>query len=95
MPKNVQIRDLDDATYEKLRARAAAQDLSLAQYLRRELRQSANVPTMADWIVDADRWRAQHGGIPRETIVSALHESRAERDRQLDDVWADRDRTDD
>lgn len=95
MPKNVQIRNLDDATYEKLRARAAAQDLSLAQYLRRELRQLANVPTMADWIVDADRWRAEHGGVSRETLVSALHESRAERDRQLDDVWTERDRGDD
>jgi plasmid stability protein len=95
VPKNVQIRNLDDATYEKLRARAAAQDLSLAQYLRRELRQLANVPTMADWIADADRWRAQHGGITREAILSALHESRAERDRHLDDVWAERDRVDD
>ena len=95
MPKNVQIRNLDDATYERLRARAAAHDMSLAQYLRRELRQLANVPTMADWIADADRWRAQHGGIPRETILEALDESRAERDRQLDEAWPGPDRADD
>jgi plasmid stability protein len=30
-PKNVQIRNLDDATYEELRRRAAAEDLSLTQ----------------------------------------------------------------
>jgi plasmid stability protein len=64
VPKNVQIRDLHDATYEKLRVRAAAHDLSLAQYLRRNLRQLANVPTMADWVADADRWRARHGPHP-------------------------------
>ena len=31
MPENVRIRDLDDATYDTLRRRAAAEDLSLAR----------------------------------------------------------------
>ncbi|MGH3585049.1 MAG: FitA-like ribbon-helix-helix domain-containing protein [Pseudonocardia sp.] len=95
MPRNVQIRNLDDATYETLRARAAAKDLSLAQYLRRTLEQMADVPSMVDWLAENDRWRARGGGVSRETILAALHESRAERDEQLDDVWTKRDRVDD
>lgn len=52
MPKNVQIRDLDDTTYETLRARAEAEDLSLTQCLRRELDRLAAVPSMTEWLTE-------------------------------------------
>ena len=80
MPKNVQIRNVDDATYETLRNRAAAADLSLTQYLRRELDRLANQQTMAEWLDRADRWRARYGGVPREAVEQAFAESQAERD---------------
>jgi antitoxin FitA len=83
MPKNVQIRNLDDATYETLRARAKASDLSLTQYLRRELEHLASVPTMAEWLAGADRWRADHG-VTREAIDEAMADVRAGRDRHDD-----------
>jgi antitoxin FitA len=83
--KTVQIRNLDDATYEKLRARAAASGLSLTQYLRRELEHLASVATMAEILERADRWRAEGDGVSRESILEALHAGREER---LDDLDA-------
>jgi plasmid stability protein len=79
VPKNVQIRNLDDATYDKLRARAKASDLSLTQYLRRELERLADETTMAEWLAEADRWRREHGGLDRDLVERAFDEMRAER----------------
>jgi plasmid stability protein len=84
VPKNVQIRNLDDATYEELRRRSAQADLSLSQYLRRELALLASTPTMAAWLDEADRWRAKHGGISRKDLDQAVTEMRADRDRLRD-----------
>lgn len=73
MPKTVQIRDLDDETYTVLRTRAAAENLSLAAYLRRELDRMAAGPTMAEWLAEAtDRdW-----GVDRDTIVETIRDVR-------------------
>jgi plasmid stability protein len=79
VPKNVQIRNLDDATYEKLRARAAADGVSLSQYLRRELDHLAGLATMAEILERANRRHAAGGGVSTEAIVEALHAGRAER----------------
>ena len=79
VPRNVQIRNLDDAAYAKLRARAEADGMSLSQYLRRELENLASLATMAEVLERADRWRAEGGSIPGH-IMSAAHEAdRAER----------------
>jgi antitoxin FitA len=79
VPKNVQIRNLDDTTYEKLRARAAADGLSLSQYLRRELEHLASLATMAEVLERADRWRAEGGAIPGHVFAAAQETDRAER----------------
>ena len=79
MPKNVQIRNLDDATYETLRRRAATEDLSLAQYLRRELDRIATTTSMADILARADARRARGAAVPRAEILAALEADRAER----------------
>ena len=80
MPKTVQIRNVDDATYDKLRSRAKASDLSLTQYLRRELERLAEErTTMAEWLAEADRWRAEHGGLDRDAVERAFEEARAGR----------------
>jgi hypothetical protein len=79
VPKNVQIRNLDDATYEKLRARARADGLSLSQYLRRELDHLADLATMAEVLERTDRWRAEGGGIPGEVLAAAHEADRADR----------------
>jgi hypothetical protein len=79
VPKNVQIRNVDDATYDKLRARARAEGMSLSQYLRRELDHLADLATMADLLARADKWREETGGIPGEVMAAALEADRAER----------------
>ncbi len=86
VPKNVQIRNVDDATYEKLRSRAAAADLSLTQYLRRELNRlvEPQQPTMAEWLDRAEELRRRHGGVSGEVLATALEEARAERDARFD-----------
>lgn len=86
MPKNVQIRNVDDATYETLRARATAADLSLTQYLRRELDHLASVPSTAEWLDRADEFRRRTGGVSAEAVRAALDESRAERDARFDEL---------
>ena len=79
MPKNVQIRNLDDATYEKLRTRAKESDLSLTQYLRRELDHLAGVPTMTEWMAEVDRDRGRFAGLTSEAVETAFAADRAER----------------
>lgn len=76
MPKNVQIRDVSDETYAVLRSRAGADDLSLTQYLRRELDRLAGTPTMAELLDRADRRRERLGGVSRDALQSALDENR-------------------
>jgi antitoxin FitA len=79
MAKTVQIRELDDAVYGILRARAAEEDLSLSQYLRRVLTREAGTPTMAELLERADRRRARGGGASREAVEAAFEADRAER----------------
>jgi antitoxin FitA len=77
--KVVQIRDVDDEVYRVLRSRAAAEDLSLSQYLRRVLAREAGTPTMAEVLERADRWRERGGGATREAVEAAFEADRAER----------------
>lgn len=80
MPKNVQIRDLDDDVYTTLRSRAAADDLSLTQYLKRELSQLASTPTMAELMERADRRRERlGGGVSRQAFEEVLAEAQDDR----------------
>jgi hypothetical protein len=77
--KNVQIRGVDDATYAVLRSRAEAADLSLTQYLHRELEHLAAMPTLAEWFDRADQLRARYGGVDREAVEAASAADQAER----------------
>jgi plasmid stability protein len=79
MGKNVQIRALDDATYAVLRARAAAADLSLTQYLRQELTRLADSPTWEELLERADRRRDRGGGASRAAVEAAFDADRADR----------------
>jgi len=79
MPKTVQIRNLDDATHETLRRRAAAENLSLTQYLRRELEQLASTSTMLEVLARADERRARGAAVSREAMLAVLEADRAER----------------
>lgn len=79
VPKNVQIRNLDDATYETLRRRAASEGMSLAQYLRRELNHLAATPTMAEWMAGVDSRRHRFAQLDPDAVEAAFAADRAER----------------
>jgi hypothetical protein len=79
MPRNVQIRNLSDSTYDVLRQRAEAEDLSLAQFLRRELGRLASTPTMAEIFERADRRRAAGGGVPGDVLAEVAAADRDDR----------------
>lgn len=49
MSKMIQIRNVPDALHRKLKARAAMAGMSLSDYPLSEIRQSAEVPTLAEF----------------------------------------------
>ena len=55
MPKTVQIRDLDDATYAKLSRRAAEAGLSVPELLRRYAKRLVAQPTIDEWLQRTNR----------------------------------------
>jgi DNA topoisomerase IB len=54
VPKTIQIRNLDDKTYDVLRQRAAAENLSLNRYLKRVLDELAE-PTIEEMLAHGGR----------------------------------------
>jgi hypothetical protein len=80
MAKTVQIRDVDDHTYEVLKRRAKEQGMSLAHYMRREMDQMASLPTMGEWLARADERRTRHGGLTAEQVQDAIDDLRHERE---------------
>jgi antitoxin FitA len=74
MSKMVQIRNMPDEMHRVLKSRAAAQGMSLSDYLLQELRKSAEVPTIEEWLA---RVRSRE---PVQMDVSAEEAVRAERD---------------
>ena len=49
MAKSVQLRNVPDALHRKLKARAAKAGTSLSGYLLAEIREIAEVPTLAEF----------------------------------------------
>jgi hypothetical protein len=73
MSKMVQIRNMPDGMHRVLKARAAAEGKSLSDYILGELRKSAEVPTIAEWL---ERVRSR----PPVEEFSSEEAVRAERD---------------
>ncbi len=48
MPKTIQVRNVPDTLHRKLKSRAAAEGLSLSDYLLREIEEIAERPTMKE-----------------------------------------------
>lgn len=73
MSKMIQIRNMPDEMHRILKSRAAARGVSLSDYLIQELRKSAEVPTIQEWL---ERVRSREPVIPFSTEDAV----RAERD---------------
>jgi hypothetical protein len=70
----VQIRNMPDEMHRVLKSRAAAQGMSLSDYLLQELRKGTEVPTIQEWL---QRVRSR---TPVTPDISSEEAVRAERD---------------
>ena len=76
MTAMIQIRNVPDALHRRLKSRAALAGMSLSDYLLREIRQTAERPTM-------EEFRARLKERPPVTLsISPAEVIRAERDRE-------------
>jgi antitoxin FitA len=76
MSKMIQIRDVPDEVHRTLKTRAAAEGISLSDYIKRDLEELAKQATIEEVFASA---RA-HGpsGITTEEIVAGIRASRGE-----------------
>jgi antitoxin FitA len=76
MPKMIQIRNVPDDVHRTLKVRAAAEGISLSDYIKRDLEEVAKRLTLEDVFARA-RQRGS-SGITTEEIVAGIRESRGE-----------------
>jgi antitoxin FitA len=81
MGKMAQIRNMPDAIHRKVKARAAQEGMSLSDYLLREIRKSAERPTMAELV---ERLASLPPVITSKSPAEIVREGREERMRELD-----------
>ena len=82
MPKTVQIRDIDDDVYARLKRRAAAEGMSVPEILKREAIRLSERPSMKEWLERVSR--GPTSSITTEQVIDALDELRG--------PWPDADR---
>jgi plasmid stability protein len=83
MSKMIQVRDVPDEVHRVLKARAAAEGLSLSDYIKRDLEELARQATIEDVLASARargaRERAAGGSrLTTEQIVAGIRASRGE-----------------
>jgi hypothetical protein len=74
--KMIQVRNVPDDVHRTLKVRAAAEGLSLSDYLLRELERTANRPTLDEVV---GRIKAAGSVHPAEDSASAVRAERAAR----------------
>jgi hypothetical protein len=74
-----------DFSDEELRNHPSHPQFSLRAYLEREhaIMRANGAPTMAEWLNRVEPFRTP--GITTDEMVAAIHESRAEREQQMDE----------
>ena len=82
MAKMVQIRNMPDKLHRTLKARAAQAGMSLSEYLLRELKKSAELPTQEDMWERFARLTPIDLGVSGAELVRA---GREEREKQIDE----------
>lgn len=81
MPKTIQIRDIDDDVYARLVRRAAEDEITVPELLRREATRLAARPSIAQWLARTGRRRST---VSAAEVLATLDEWRGE--------WPDADR---
>lgn len=72
----IQIRNVPDALHRKLKARAALAGMSLSDYLLKEIRETAERPTLEEWLARVK------GRKPVTLPIDTAQIIREERDRR-------------
>lgn len=75
MPKTIQIRDVDDDTYEALARQAAEAGMSVPELLRQEASRLAARPSVREWL---ERTRRRPSTITTAEVTEALDELRGD-----------------
>ena len=75
MPKMIQIRDVPDHVHRTFKVRAAREGMSLSDYIKRELEQSAKRPTMIEWLERTRRLKPIDSGLTAEQIIREIRDS--------------------
>ena len=73
MTKTVQIRDIDEQVYAALKRRAAYLDMSVPEFVRREIARIASRPTPEEWL---DRVSQRSSSGTMADVVALLDEHR-------------------
>ncbi len=73
VPKNIQIRDVDDEHYAALARRAAEAGISVPELLRKEVARLAARPTVEEWLA---RTRRRNSTVTRAEVMESLDETR-------------------
>lgn len=75
MSKMIQVRNVPDALHKTLKVRAAEAGLSLSDYIKRELEESASRPSFEE-VAARVRARRRADGPSMEQIVEAVRSAR-------------------
>jgi plasmid stability protein len=74
MGKMIQVRNVPDSVHRTLKARAAAAGMSLSDYIKRDLEESAARPTLEE--IDARVSARGSSNLRTGTVLAALREVR-------------------
>ena len=79
----LQIKNMPDDLHEAVRCRAAAEGMTMSDYLINLIRRDVALPSMRDWLEMVSR----HEPVGDVDVVAALDEERKAREAELDAAY--------
>lgn len=72
----IQVRDVPEDVHRTLKARAAREGMSLSDFIKRELKRSAEQPSMLEWLERTKQLKPIRGKQTAAQIIRELRDSR-------------------
>jgi len=76
MSRMLQVRNLPDEIHRTLKSRAAREGMTLSDFVKRELQNSASLPTQQEWLDRVARAKPVRSDRTAAQIIRALRDSR-------------------
>jgi plasmid stability protein len=76
MNKMIQIRNVPEKLHRKLKARAAAEGMTLSDYLREEIERLSTKPTLKQWAEELRKRNVDYGPISAAELIRMDRDSR-------------------